>query len=138
MAKSAEERRAYNKAYREKNKERLVAYGVAYRSKNKEVCNARSRKYHAENRDSIRRQKALKKYGITKEQYDNLLRRQNYKCAVCATDSPDGAGDWHIDHCHNTGAVRGLLCSKCNVGLGMFNDDPEALRLAASYIEKHK
>ena len=46
--------------------------------------------------------------------------------------------DTHIDHDHKTGKIRSILCNKCNVGLGMFNDDTAVLRRAAKYIEKHE
>lgn len=84
-------------------------------------------------------QRAINKqrlYGVTVEQFDALLQRQGSCCAICGTDTPLGKGTFHIDHDHETGRVRGLLCHKCNLGLGKFNDDPEQLRAAARYLEE--
>lgn len=89
------------------------------------------------------REAALKsKYNLTLADYDRLLDAQNNTCAVCGADSPGGVGSWHVDHDHaccpkrSCGkCVRGLLCTKCNTGLGMFNDDPEILMNAISYLE---
>lgn len=76
-----------------------------------------------------------KHYGITKEEYDNRLEKQNYSCFLCKTKI--GTKALAVDHCHTTGAVRDLLCSPCNQGLGLFRDNPQLLRDAADYIEKH-
>lgn len=78
-------------------------------------------------------------YGITKNDFETLLAKQNNCCAIC------GRGfDWsskkltpHIDHCHVTKRVRGLLCDWCNKGLGNFEDDAAALQKAAIYLEEH-
>lgn len=78
-----------------------------------------------------------KQYGITVEQYDAMLAAQGGGCAICG-DPPDGVGRagvrLHVDHCHATNRVRGLLCNSCNNGLGRFRDRPELLRAAAAYL----
>lgn len=76
----------------------------------------------------------LKTYGITIEQYDALISAQNGCCAVCG-----GSGDgkpWHVDHCHDTGKVRGILCALCNRGIGHFRESAALLRAAADYLER--
>lgn len=78
-------------------------------------------------------------YGLSQERYEAMLAEQGARCAIC------GSEDWpgkdrrpHVDHCHKTGAVRGLLCGNCNTGLGQFADDPARLRAAAEYLEAHQ
>lgn len=73
-------------------------------------------------------------YDITMEEFEARLASQGGVCAICRTDTWTGKGP-HVDHNHETGAVRGILCHKCNLGLGKFNDDPELLRAAATYLE---
>lgn len=80
-------------------------------------------------------------YGLTREQYDALLAEQGGGCAVCGktVDIMDGEEQMlAVDHCHETGEVRGLMCRNHNVGLGLFNDDPAMLRKMADYIERPK
>ena len=72
------------------------------------------------------------KYGITEDRYLELREQQRDLCGICAT--PFGEGIPHIDHCHVTQEVRGLLCSRCNTGLGQFLDNPEILRQAIDYV----
>lgn len=69
-------------------------------------------------------------YGITLEDYNSLAVAQNYSCAICLKILP-----LVVDHDHSSGKVRGLLCDGCNTSLGRFNDDPQALRRAAEYVE---
>lgn len=72
------------------------------------------------------------RYGITVEEVDELRSRD---CAVCgATRSSDGR-KLHIDHCHRTGKVRGVLCNKCNVALGLLDDSPERIAALGRYLE---
>lgn len=75
-----------------------------------------------------------KEFGITLEQYYQILQNQNNSCAICKRTEPTGYG-WHVDHCHTTLKVRGLLCSKCNQGLGLFEDNPTSLKEAIKYLE---
>jgi len=80
------------------------------------------------------------KYGMTVADYDRMLSDQEGGCAICGDDGQAGrwAGLLHVDHCHSTGAVRGLLCESCNLALGKFKDDPRLLRRAAEYIQSHQ
>jgi hypothetical protein len=75
-------------------------------------------------------------YGITQIEYQALLIKQNYSCAICqSTDpGPNRVKRFSIDHCHSTGKVRGLLCGSCNNGLGRFKDDPGILSKAIVYL----
>jgi Recombination endonuclease VII len=85
------------------------------------------------------RARTLSAYGLTQSDWDGLIRRQENKCALCRTDEPGNRGErWHIDHDHVTGQVRGLLCHRCNMGLGCFRDDPEIIKAAARYVTKHR
>jgi len=79
-------------------------------------------------------------YGITVEDYDTLLKEQSGKCAVCGSENPGrhDAKNFAIDHDHDTGKIRGLLCQGCNIGIGHLDDDPERLEAAAAYLRKHK
>jgi 5-methylcytosine-specific restriction endonuclease McrA len=70
-----------------------------------------------------------KTYGISIDDYNNLLERQDGLCAICKTDR-----NLVIDHCHDTSMVRGLLCQQCNSGIGMLKDDPDLLRAALQYL----
>lgn len=79
------------------------------------------------------------KYGITQEEYLELLKEQDFKCGICGTQEPGGRhSNWHIDHDHSSGKVRGLLCWLCNSGLGKFKDSIEIIDRAANYLRKHK
>jgi len=81
--------------------------------------------------------------GVDAQRYQEMLREQNGVCAIChqPETAPDKASgkvkDLAIDHDHKTGAIRALLCSNCNRGLGLFNDDPELLGKAKSYLARH-
>lgn len=77
----------------------------------------------------------LNKYGITHNEYLGLLAAQDNSCAVCEVPAEELERRLAVDHCHITGAVRGLLCTRCNMGLGYFRDRSEVLRKAAEYLE---
>lgn len=85
-----------------------------------------------------RKYRLFSKYGITPGQYDEMVVLQGGVCAICGGDDPKTKhGFWHIDHCHESNIVRGLLCSTCNTGLGSFFDRPDWLRRAADYVAAH-
>lgn len=71
-------------------------------------------------------------YGLTPEGEARLYEEQSHRCAICR--DPPGPRGFHLDHCHATGVVRGLLCPPCNVGLGQFRDSPGRLWGAIDYL----
>ena len=72
-------------------------------------------------------------YGIEPAEYLEMCNSQQGKCAICGNEPTTQRG-LHLDHCHDTGQVRGLLCHGCNTGLGAFSDDPELLAKAITYL----
>lgn len=75
-------------------------------------------------------------YGINQEDYNKMFKEQDGKCKICFGPPSDKYGkNLAVDHDHKTGKVRGLLCAKCNKGLGQFNDNPELFQRAISYIK---
>jgi hypothetical protein len=80
----------------------------------------------------------LSRLGITREHFDRLWVEQQGKCAICGKEMTkigmDGA---HVDHDHEMDVIRGLLCKKCNSGIGMFRDSVDLLRAAICYLEKY-
>lgn len=99
--------------------------------KGRATRNAAQRKRRAKLTPERQRAIVLKRHGLTPEDYAELFLKQGGRCGICG--SP-GVGPLRVDHDHETGAVRGLLCHKCNVGLGHFNDDPDLLARAQEYL----
>lgn len=77
---------------------------------------------------------ARPRYGLTQEQVDLLLVVQSGACAICSATEPGSNNGWCVDHDHETGVARGVLCHSCNVGLGFFRDSAVNLRRAAEYL----
>jgi len=115
--------------YRKKHKEK-------YQQKAKEWKTKEPEKYYRTLRNS-----KLKAYGITLEEYENMLKYQNGVCKICSKPETKGRGKdkatLAVDHCHDTGKVRGLLCSSCNRGLGFFGDSLLLLNKAADYLNEN-
>lgn len=85
----------------------------------------------------IRFNQRMKQLGITSNDYFDMLKSQNYKCAICDSEIGDKAGNrLYVDHNHKTGKVRGLLCMNCNFAIGQFQDDVNLLKRAIEYLEK--
>lgn len=81
----------------------------------------------------------LQRYGLTAREYGALMEEQDGKCAICGSaEAGAWGGSLPVDHDHETGKVRGLLCHGCNVGLGYFHDDPDSLLAAAAYLLSRK
>jgi len=86
-------------------------------------------------RTETRERHLIRKYGVSLTDYDRMLAGQDGKCAICGrTEDTQHNGVFHVDHCHKTGAVRGLLCRGCNHVLGHVGDDPEVLKRAIEYL----
>lgn len=76
-------------------------------------------------------------FGITLEQYNTLLEKQDSLCAICRLpETKQGVEKLAVDHDHKTGIIRGLLCSRCNTVIGLFGEDPEYLQKALAYLQQ--
>lgn len=145
--------RERTRAWQAANPEQYAATQTRYREANRETAAERSRQWYADNRERARetvkkyrtgneefkradRNRQLKsKYGITQVDFEEMLQRQHGVCANPACRMPDNRGrTLHVDHDHETGRVRGLLCFDCNVVLGKVNDDPMALIGLIQYL----
>lgn len=73
-------------------------------------------------------------HGLKSEEYERLFSIQSSRCAICQSEKPGGRG-WQIDHSHSTGVVRGILCFRCNLVLGMIEDFPPTARRIVEYLE---
>lgn len=105
--------------------------------------NARSSKWQRENRDKTRpiqrRSNMKRRYGITEQQYDEMLAAQDGVCYLCGKGPETQRwGRLALDHCHETGVVRKLLCHHCNAALGNFGDSVEMLEKAIDYLKSFK
>ena len=158
-------RRLQARRWRAENRVKVNAYARAWRAENGAKCNAtirdrrladpekyreaRRRRYWAGEREKVlargraarradplltRKYNLRNLYGMSFDDYDALLSAQGEKCAICL-----GPFDTrpHVDHCHETGKVRGLLCNRCNCGIGQLRDNVEILEAAVKYLMSH-
>jgi hypothetical protein len=157
--KTKEERKEYKKEYYEKNRDSLLAYAKEYRKNNREKALEYQREYTKSNREYIAkrdkwykennkeytRMKRLKmKFNLSIEEYEEIYNEQRGVCAICgkqethANSKTGVVNNLCVDHNHETGVVRGLLCNACNTSLGKMNDDIDILKSAICYLEKNK
>ena len=122
---------AYQREWRKRNPEKARA--IQNRANTSPKGIERRRRYREENRERIRMKERKRMYGITAEEYNGLLSAQEGVCAICQRPSADGRS-LHVDHDHASGHVRGLLCDKCNAGLGLLGDTAEDLYAAWLYL----
>lgn len=126
------------RSWYEANREQVMAKVKEWTRQNPDKVSAYRRTSRArrlgEEQERMR-ERILTGYGMSAEQYAALLESQGGTCAIC--ERPERTGrNMPVDHCHETGQVRGLLCTSCNLGLGRFADDPTRLRAAADYLER--
>ena len=147
--KNKEAKIEYQKKYRQENRERIAEQKRVWGQNNKERISEMKKKYYQDNKEEIKKKNARhyrdnidqhrdyhlkRKFGIGLNEYNLLLESQDYGCAICGTKKAGGRGNFHLDHCHETGRIRGLLCHPCNTALGSFKDDPNRLFCAIDYL----
>jgi len=168
IAKS-KDRIKYLKQYYQQNKEKFAKNTKAYRTKNKDSLAVKSKEYNIRTKDRKKEYdktyyknnidkimeytwrtkehsdnyRLSKKFGISLEEYNTMLKKQHGVCAICTKEEviKTKKGNFRklaVDHDHITGKVRGLLCSNCNTSLGGFQDDIKTLEKALKYLKKHK
>ena len=105
----------------------------------KSCCHLKSKKWAKLNpekvKESSRKTKLKQKYGITESQYETMFDEQKGVCAICKT--PHTRRALNVDHCHETGQVRDLLCDRCNLVLGLVKDDTSLLDTMSDYLYHH-
>lgn len=127
--------KANRQAYYRANKDRIKSNVRAYQKANPEV---QARAVERRRANGKRRAADIKaKYGISRDQYEGMLERAGHVCEICGRDPREVSKKGYcIDHCHDSGAVRGILCHPCNAALGNFRDDVDVMRRAIEYLEK--
>ena len=133
--KTAEERKQYRKEQYLKNKDKEKAAREIYYSKNKELILAKNKKYNKENPD--KRKSAILKYeyGITLDQYNEMFKEQEGKCAICQRHQNKLTRTLCVDHDHKTNKVRALLCLTCNTDVSVVENRLEEM---TNYLNKHR
>lgn len=110
------------------------------RAKRPKECEALQTKWRKSNPERVARNNwaafLKSRYRITPAEYEEMFTAQGGKCAIC--EEPPGDTRLAVDHDHQTGANRGLLCTKCNAGLAMLTDTPWKFRASLRYLAKHK
>lgn len=127
----------YHKTYNEGHREKQTEYRQIYRE-----AFLDSPELQTKQKDYLRRWGLKNNFGITLEEYEKMLSAQDGKCAICGTDKPYKRSklqsNFSVDHDHVTGKVRGLLCFRCNTGIGHFQDNIDLMKEAIVYLQSFK
>ncbi len=112
--------------------DKSTKYGVCAYCK--QCHSKKQKKSYSENKTRHKNSSLKSRFGITLKQYNVLLSKQNFRCAICLRSEIDNGKSLAVDHNHTTGAIRGLLCIKCNFGIGQFEDNTELLKKTIRYL----
>ena len=119
------------------NRDEYILRAQRWRERNPEKYEEWKRRNREENRDRIaasnRRGHLRRKYGLTIDEFEFLRVVQGDRCAICNELDPAGL---HIDHDHETGSIRGLLCGKCNKAIGLLREEPALFDAASRYLQR--
>ena len=119
-------RTIHMRKWRKKNKERYMFQYKEWYKKAKKRKGFKKRQRNNQLKNA---------FGITLDEYNTMLETQNGACDICKKPSSRALA---VDHCHETDKIRGLLCSNCNIAIGMLQENIERFHSAIDYIKKHK
>ncbi len=125
--------RAWRRKYHKRQRKAINQRSRDWYIENQERVKEKSRKHRAENKEKIRFQSIERKYGMSKPSYLRMLKAQGGCCAICGGEPGGRYNIFNVDHDHNTGEIRGLLCNNCNLLIGLAKDNPDILQCAAVY-----
>lgn len=117
-------------------------YGRWYRAEHPERVRQSRTKSYAKNATTARTYRLKKLYGMTRAEYEAMHAAQEGRCAICnreetgLSNKADRARGLSVDHCHDSGRIRGLLCGRCNSAIGLLNHDGDLLRSAIAYLNR--
>ena len=135
VALNREQHNAHSRRYHASNREKALTAQKRWREMNREYEAQRSKGYHSANPHVQRRSGLKRRYGLTLEAWDAMFESQGKRCGCCGSSDP-GGGQWHTDHEHLTGLVRGILCRHCNHMLTRFNGEDRLLK-GVEYLRRH-
>lgn len=127
--------RQYQKDWYQKNRDAVLARSKEWGKKNKSKRVAATRAWQERNPDAKLNAWLRRCYGISLEEYRAMEQAQGGVCKICKGPPCGKAKRLSVDHCHRTGKIRGLLCSKCNTMIGLADDDPTVLDRATAYLK---
>lgn len=117
-----------------------IHYKYLANEKKRKKVNARRRECYQKNingfKDKVVKLGLQKRYNLTIEDYNKMLKKQNGKCAMCKISQDEISRKFDVDHCHTTGKVRALLCLNCNRGLGLLKDNIEVLKAGIKLLKR--
>lgn len=128
--KSKKKYKEYQKAYRKKHKVKRAEQYKAYYAANRERLREKYRLYGRAHPEIARAANLKFNYGLTLEEYEDMYLAVAGHCQICGRHKDQ----LHVDHNHDTGEVRGLLCNRCNTALGLLQDSPELIARSLQYI----
>lgn len=129
---------AWRKANPQKVRETLTRWREANRQKARSANTSWWTRQSPERITAILRRNNLRQFGMTEADYVAILASQDGKCAICQADRPGARRrNFAVDHCHNTKVIRGLLCNRCNLLIGIAKDDIGLLRTSIDYLERN-
>jgi len=128
-----EKYRAAQKRFYERNPGAGAAQAKAWRDRNLEKARTRAKARYEREPETWRNSQLERRYGLTLEDYRALFEKQGETCAACHSIEPRG-GRWVLDHCHETGMIRGILCNQCNLALGQVGDSTDLLLDLLNYL----
>jgi len=149
LCKSCESKWKHDFYQRPENKEKRKVYNLRHAKKRKTwkqkpKVKAKAREYAKEYArkypERIQNSYWKRRFGITLHDYQELLKKQNFRCAICGSEKPNGGPRMKklaVDHSKKSGEIRGLLCFNCNVGLGAFKDSRDILQKAVDYLGRY-
>ena len=132
--KDKKKRDEYNKQWQKDNPEKVSEYQKQYRKDNLEKVRGYEKQWRQNNPKHKKIFDLRKKYNLSYEGWLQMWEVQDGKCAICG-NSFTKPSDAQVDHDHRTGKIRGLLCHKCNSGMGYFNDNPQIIIKVIKYLK---
>lgn len=133
---------ARTRRYLELNRDEIRAKKAAAYKAAPERDKERARNWYKENHELVSKRNRVSrlknKYGITQKEYEEMAEAQQWKCAICGCIETGTKNSYNlsVDHCHDTGLIRGLLCHYCNVGIGYFKENVNNMQNAINYLKK--
>ena len=134
-ARNSDCRRQYFREWHQKNKTRRRVRAKERYHEVPEIYTAKAKRTRDAHKTETNIRLRLRNHKITREQYDFLVQSADGKCSICRKKF---VRQFHIDHDHDTGKIRELLCNRCNLGIGYFDEDVAILMAALRYLQKHK